>query len=276
MNELTYVIGFSSSNLSLPIESQWLYAAGVCEITFNGLKAWYKQIRREDFEGPQAEKNLADLQWLAPRVIAHDTATSLLSEAGPFLPTKFGTLFSSTERLKCFVHQHQREISAFLNCLQTRREWGIKVFVDWKILQDNLKDCSTNSTTSSSGANYLKNKLEQKRAEASSKSLVTESLVELHKVLCSCYESVVRRDVPKNAMLLDPSINVRNDWVSSHAILSNREDDGAIIRTTIWDRWPNCAQYSDAIKQAIRIDVTGPWPAYSFAPSLQIAEHQAA
>lgn len=274
MNDLTYVIGFSSSDLSLPMESHWLYAAGVCELNCEGLKAWYKQLQRDDFEGPQAEKNLADLQWLAPRVIAHDTATSLLSTAGPFLPTKFGTLFSSTDRLHQFVCHHRTEIDSFLKRIANQREWGIKVFIDWKVVQNALKASSTNDHSSSSGANYLKMKLEQKRVEALSKSLVSDCLAELHNVLGSCYEFVVRREVPKNASLLDQSINVNNDWISSHAILCNRDQDAASIRTAISKRWPSCTSYSAALLKSIRIDVTGPWPAYSFAPSLQIVDQQ--
>ncbi len=75
-----YLLGFSPASEPIKRDEQFLLnQLGVEQLTVGEISVWFTQIERAEFEGPVAEKNLADLQWLTPRVLAHESINSNLS-----------------------------------------------------------------------------------------------------------------------------------------------------------------------------------------------------
>src|ERR1019366_7794293 len=93
---------------------------------------------QEDFCGPEAERHMQQLDWVAPRAVRHEAVIEEVMASSPVLPVPFGTLFSSPEALSEFVEQHRGTMTAFLRRVADHGEWSVKGLFDRKQAQKSL------------------------------------------------------------------------------------------------------------------------------------------
>jgi hypothetical protein len=86
----------------------------------------------EDFCGEAAELRMQDLAWVGPRALQHEAVVEEVMRHSPVLPVRFGTLFSSQERLAEFLDQHGAVISEFLERVADQQEWSVRGLLDRK------------------------------------------------------------------------------------------------------------------------------------------------
>ncbi len=96
------------------------------------LCAVLSEVRLEDFCGGAAEQRMQDLAWLGPRALQHEVVVEEVMRHSPVLPARFGTLFSSPERLAEFVERHGATISQFLERVADQEEWSVRGLLDRK------------------------------------------------------------------------------------------------------------------------------------------------
>lgn len=101
-------------------------ARPVAALEHAGLTAVLSRVQLAEFRGPQGERNLADVGWLGPRALCHETVIEhFLSQAAVF-PLPFGTLFSSTAALRRELDARRERIEAALERTQDSREWAVQ------------------------------------------------------------------------------------------------------------------------------------------------------
>lgn len=283
MNEALYLLGFSpkliSSSEETVVAPQTSSSTGVdtnaprynshtlmlCELfEIEQLKvgptiAWYKRIDRTDFEGDVGEKNLADINWLTPRVMAHEEAVSQLSSQSAFFPSRFGTLFSSESSLYSFTKSASPRLLEFFTRVEGKREWGLKFFGDTaqaaKLIAK--RDGLIHDGSPMRGANYLKFKQLQRELSKSQSQFFDEAMGQAIAAIKASYpEHVVRpiRTVTKN--------ECHDELVGNLAVLVS---DLLTDSLAAWIKEWNDNSFPST---ALRVELTGPWPAYSFCPSL--------
>ena len=266
-----YLLGFSPSgtvrnhsDVSPTTSLDYATAAmlrhlGIERLDLANLSAWYKMIDRCDFEGDQGEKNLADIQWLTPRVIAHERVVAAISQQLPFYPSRFGTLFSSQSSLHSFATSVQAPLEGFFHRVAGKLEWGIKFYGDAMLAAEILakRDGIVQNGKPAGGANYLRLRQMQRERNASTQLLLTQSLEQARTQLQSRYQDIVSRP------LIASSVEAkREELIGNLAVLLSDHDSQTIVR---WGQdWNEC-QLS---RTGLRVEITGPWPAYSFCPSL--------
>ncbi|QYU67456.1 GvpL/GvpF family gas vesicle protein [Leptolyngbya sp. 15MV] len=86
------------------------------------LAALAADVDAAEFLGPDAEQRLADLQWLTPRALAHESLISKAMAHGPVLPMRFGTVFSSEHTLREALDRHAPAIADFLGQVEGHAE----------------------------------------------------------------------------------------------------------------------------------------------------------
>jgi hypothetical protein len=221
--------------------------------------AWYKRVDRTDFEGDIGEKNLANINWLTPRVMAHEEAVSQLSSQSAFFPSRFGTLFSTESSLYSFTKSATPRLLEFFACVAGKREWGLKFFGDTaqaaKLIAKRNGLIQDGSPIR--GANYLKFKQLQRELSKSQSQFFEEAMGQaIASVKDSFREHVIRpiRTITKS--------EGRDELVGNLAILVS---DLLTDYLAAWIKEWNEISFQST---ALRVELTGPWPVYSFCPSL--------
>jgi hypothetical protein len=97
---------------------------------FPDLCAVLSEVHLEDFCGEAAELRLQDLAWVGPRALQHEAVVEEVMRHSPVLPARFGTLFSSQERLAEFLDEHRAVISEFLERVADQEEWSVRGLLD--------------------------------------------------------------------------------------------------------------------------------------------------
>jgi hypothetical protein len=102
----------------------------VREPPLHGVCAVLSEVHLEDFCGEAAEVRLRDLAWVGPRALQHEAVVEEVMRHSPVLPVRFGTLFSSRERLGEFLDKHRAVISEFLERVADQEEWSVRGLLD--------------------------------------------------------------------------------------------------------------------------------------------------
>lgn len=98
--------------------------------SFPAAAAVLSTVSLEEFSGPSAERNMADLAWVGPRACRHEEVIEAVMRHSPVFPAHFGTLFSSAEALEKLIAMHSEAISHFLHHVAGQAEWAVKGFLD--------------------------------------------------------------------------------------------------------------------------------------------------
>ena len=268
-----YLLGFSQHSETM-VEPKLDYGTtamlkhlGVEHVAVAGLHAWYKLIDRSDFEGDQGERNLSDIQWLTPRVIAHERVVSALSHQLPFYPSRFGSLFSSKASLITFALNTRDTLKDYFQRIGKKLEWGLKFYGDTIRAAEILaqRDGILHQGKPQGGANYLKLRQLQRERNASKQSVLSESYEKAIASLQSNYIDIVVRPI-----VAAKSESKREEIVGNIALLVSQDESPDLIQ------WASDWNQTETLESALRIEVTGPWPAYSFCPSLSPEQIQEA
>jgi len=270
MNRAIYLIGFSQTDVDLSDELGWLIFAGVEFCDHESIRFWFKAMDRSDFEGPEAERNLANIEWLTPLVLAHDAAVSALSSQGPFYPARFGTLFSSEERVFELIAQVKPTLRTFLESLGGRREWGVKCFVNWANANTvfDLENATNVLPAPTSGTNYLKARQMKKVRDAAIQAWMIERLDLVRNYLQENFSDTYERSIPKSTDDEDKTEKPEREWVGNFALLARETDANALLNDIAQTGQPTIFGSISRSIDVLSFEMTGPWPAYSFSPSL--------
>jgi hypothetical protein len=109
---------------------------------FPDVCAVVSEVAVEDFCGPAAEVRMQQLAWLGPRACRHEEVVEEVMRRSPVLPARFGTLFSSLERLAEFLDKHREAISQFLDQVTDQEEWSVRGLLDRRQAGQDLMSAS--------------------------------------------------------------------------------------------------------------------------------------
>lgn len=214
-----------------------------------------------EFSGPSGESRMEDLAWVGPRACHHEAVIEGVMRHSPVLPARFGTLFSSLESLKKLLTKHYDTISEFLGRVADKEEWAVKGLLDRDKAREKLFStilaAHEGDLSSSPGTHYFQ---EQRiRAE------VEKELSTWLKVVLTRIASDIARhasDFSERRPLSQEVTGKDMDMVLNWAFLVPR-NAMAGFRAEI-DR-----ANSDQARQGLVFELSGPWPPYSFCPSLR-------
>jgi hypothetical protein len=266
-NSALYVYGFTLAGLvpetgvsaNLPI-------AGVDEPhppffrRSGAVAAVLSRVLQSDFCGSAGEKNLRDLAWLAPRACRHEAVLEQVLRLGAVLPARFGTLFSSTASLEGFMRQHETAMVRFLQRAHGQEEWALKGFfdqaraeADWLARRRSEEPSPPNSPP---GAAYLREQGRRIKAREALDDQLAEACGELWEELSSLVSEIVQRRI-----LVRETPDAAREMVLNWALLlpaaAAADFRGRIERAN-----------AEKNRGGLALEVSGPWPPYSFCPVL--------
>jgi hypothetical protein len=231
--------------------------------TYQDLAAVWSPVPVEDFCGPAAEERLRDLTWIGPRVIRHQEVVAGVMRHSPVLPVRFGTIFASLANLEKVLQRHSGTIAACLERLTDQEEWAVKGMLDRPGAKDKLFSLKLAREAESlealaPGKRYF----EEQRLRAACDQELQRWLQEVCREVWIGLRDYAA-EIQERRLLSRKTTGSDQDMAWNWALLIPRQAVGG-FQARIQDI---NAQYGD---RGLRVEVTGPWPPYSFCPALDM------
>ncbi|MFE1994341.1 GvpL/GvpF family gas vesicle protein [Streptomyces parvulus] len=212
------------------------------------LVAVVSRVPEADFGEEALRAHLEDLDWLAGTARAHQQVIDALTAVTTPLPLRLATVFRDDSGVRTMMERREDAFRRTLDRLEGRVEWGVKVFVEAEPERPAAAEPAPRPVT---GRDYLRRRREQSRAGEDLWTRAEGFATGLHSTLSSLADDA-RLHAPQNPRLSGAA--GRN--VLNAAYLVRRDASEEFVERV--DRTKDDAP-------GIRVELTGPWAAYSFA-----------
>jgi Gas vesicle synthesis protein GvpL/GvpF len=196
---------------------------------------------------------LAELEAIAR---AHHGVVAAVAACTPTLPFRLATVHSSDDRVAEVLRREYRRFCETLDRLVGRVEVGLKIYVDRAGAP--AGDMFATEETGASGAarvgrDYLRYRREQRDRREQAWQRATSTAEQMDAVLAGLAFERRQHRTQSAELSAGPGENVYN---AAYLVDAGRADELAA-----------CARRLSAENPHVRIEITGPWPPYSFAAS---------
>ncbi|MBF0660852.1 GvpL/GvpF family gas vesicle protein [Rhodococcus sp. (in: high G+C Gram-positive bacteria)] len=222
-----------------------------------GLTAVVGTVPLDGFGEAALAHNLEDMEWLEHVARAHDAVVADLSRQAPVVPLRLATVCLEDERVRELLTEHREQFSSALALVRGRTEWGVKAFADRKELTRAAAESRTEEGVSGSGTAYLQRRRAQLTAQESVERDAAARAEEIHDRLLR-KAAAGRRGAPT-----DPALSGSHEWMllnGTYLVDDDRADELRAEVEELGSQFPG-----------IRLEMSGPWPPYSFAGAERIS-----
>jgi hypothetical protein len=214
-----------------------------------GLAAYAGDVPTSEFGEPAVRRNLESLDWLAGAARAHDAVVRAAVARGATIPVRLVTLFSDDGSVRELLRDRASDFEAALGRLDGRTEWGVKVY-GAEPEQAEEQAPASGETASNPGTSYLLRRRAARIERERRVRAATEHVDRLH------------------ARLTAHSVAERLHGLGGAVA---REGEGTLLLNGAYlVENKRFAEFNDAVNAErgpgdVRVQLTGPWPPYSFA-----------
>lgn len=226
--------------------------AQVRPLEVDGLVAVVSPVDLAEYGEQALRRNLEDLAWLERVAREHHRVAGALARFGPVVPARLATVHRDESGLRAELAQRSADLVAALDRVDGRSEWGVKAYAVTAAPATDVADPGASTmATAGAGRAYLQRRREQLAASESAERAATGAAEQVHAVLTRHAEAG-RLYAPQDRGLS----GVAEPMVLNGAYLVRKEAarDFPRLVEALAERHP-----------AVRLELTGPWPPYSFA-----------
>ena len=223
-------------------------------ISVGGLAAVVGDVPLAEFGESALRRNFEDLAWLEATARAHHQVIDALGREGPLVPMRLATVYASDAGVTAMLDERAADFLASLSRISSRQEWGVKAYATRQPEGGSRTAPRTARSTGAAagaGAAYLKRRRDELSARDQAREDTTASAEAIHARL-SRLSAETRLHPPQAPQLT----GVRAQMILNAAYLLDEERSGEFAGavTALAQQHP-----------AVRLELTGPWPPYSFA-----------
>ncbi|MER6978482.1 GvpL/GvpF family gas vesicle protein [Streptomyces carpinensis] len=242
--------------LGAPLQAQLTGVAGAPAkmLTHHGLVAVVSEVPERDFSEEPLRTHLEDLDWLAATARAHQGVIDALTVVTTPLPLRMATVFRDDSGVRSMIESREEHIRATLERLQGRVEWGVKVYLETEQPQEAEASPAETGPKAASGRDYLRRRRQQTMAREDVWQKAETFATRLHEKL-SAFAEDSRLHAPQNATLSGAA--GRNVLNAAYLVPRGHSEEFVELVDRTKDDAPG-----------LRVELTGPWAAYSFAGEL--------
>jgi hypothetical protein len=233
--------------------------AAVELIAVSGLAAVVSRVPLASYGEESLTEHLTDATWTAVRAMRHQQVVEHFSRRTSVVPLRFGTIYLQLDGVERMLTERKKELADTIDRLRGREEWGINLFCDRKILatvidslSPRLRELAEQSATASPGQSYLmRKKIEALRTDECRVELnhIASEVDDTFRALC---------DDAKRLRILKVEATEHGELIAKFAFLIKRSSFEEFRATA--ERLARKHEQS-----GVRLELTGPWPAYNFA-----------
>jgi hypothetical protein len=212
-----------------------------------GLVAVVSAVDLAEYGEEPLRGNLENLEWLEATARAHHDVIDAVAEAGPVVPMQLATVYRGEDRVAAMLAERRDDFQAVLERIRGRVEWGIKVYVPDPA---GAAVPTAGSGSERPGAAYLQRRRSELSAREDARAAAASSAEEIHAELAGLAAAATLHKPQHSQLTGRPEPMILNG-----AYLVDYERASAF----------SAAAYDLAGRRsAVRLELTGPWPPYSF------------
>jgi hypothetical protein len=223
-------------------------------VTAVSLSAVVGTVRLDEFGQEALRRNLEDLDWLAAKARAHDAVVTAIAGSRPVIPVRMTTIYLDDGRVRQLLESRHDEFDAALRRVSGRVELGVKAYADPKGLMAQDDSVQAESGDRRSGTAYL---LRRRRELTSQEEAYRLAAAEADRIHATLMQHAVDG---KRKPATDRSLSGREEWTVLNGTYLVDSDAVDVFRETV--------ARLDRATPRITLEITGPWPPYSFAADL--------
>ncbi len=233
--------------------------AGIELVAMEALTAIASRVPLATYSEVPLTKHLTDPTWTAARAMRHEHVVEHFAKRTGVAPLRFGTIYLERAGIERMLLEKEKDLVEIIGRLRGREEWGVNVHCDPAKLMagitsisSRLRDLAKQAEESSPGQAYLM----QKKIAA---LRVDEARAEISRVVDEVEKTLrASSDDGKRLRVLKVEATEFGELKAKFAFLIKQsafEDFRAAAE--------ELARENEAV--GIRLELTGPWPAYNFA-----------
>ncbi|MFD7707232.1 GvpL/GvpF family gas vesicle protein [Streptomyces sp. NPDC059786] len=251
MNGLRYVYAVCRP-FDAPLQAQVTGVAGapVGQLPHHGLVAVVSTVPERDFAEEPLKRHLEDLDWLSDTARGHQSVIDALTAVTTPLPLRLATVFRDDSGVRTMLERREETLRRTLDRLDGRVEWGVKIYAE-----SGGGQRAAAPARPASGRDYLLQRRRRNQAHDEMWERAEKFAGRLHDLLSGRAEDSRLHPPQNSALSRESGRNVLNA-----AYLVSRADSEAFVELV--DRTKDEETADGA---GLRVELTGPWAAYSFA-----------
>jgi hypothetical protein len=219
-----------------------------------GLMAVVADVALSTYGESALRRNLEDLAWLEATARAHHRVIEAVGQLAPVLPMGLATVYSDDAGVKTMLAERGDDFRQALRRIGARREWGVKAY-DVPPSETGRAPAGAAAGPAAAGAGTGAAYLQRRRSELSAhKDARRAALLSAQQVHCELSRLAAenRMHAPQAPQLT----GTRQPMILNAAYLldDGQGDDFAAAVSALAEQYPG-----------LRLELTGPWPPYSFA-----------
>lgn len=217
-------------------------------VSHRGLDAVVSHVDLAEFGEEGLRRNLEDLAWLERVARRHDDVVQAVARQGPTAPLRLATICLDDEGVRRRLDEWHDAISAALDRVQGRSEWGVKVLA---LSRPETEPAGEAHGEPGSGAAYLRRKKQESEQRARTEE---EALLEADEVYdrLAQHAAAGRRLQPQ-----DPRLSGLQGAMTLNAAFLVEDHHSVAFSDVVDELMATMPEGS--------LHVAGPWPPYSFA-----------
>lgn len=219
-------------------------------------------ISKATWKPTSLNKQIKEADWVARRVKEHECVVEEVMRNQPTLPVKFLTLFKSEKSLLNTLNPHLPELDHYLEYIQDKEEWALKVYCNKSQGLKHLLEIDTHlkemhcKTFRAPGEQYLHTKRMQELADEGLKNALKEIIQEIYEALIpSAVEGITLKVHEKKITQRIEDMLFNGVFLISKQMLRAFKEEVEDLKEG-YRQW------------GLLFELTGPWPTYNFCPSL--------
>lgn len=230
------------------------------KIQVNEIDGLASLVSLDEYGHPTIDKNIEDLSWLKTKAETHMDILQSIMKHSMIIPMKFCTIFYNNEKIKNVLEENYDQFYSALTYLADKEEWSFKVYLNKKEFTEkyleNLKN-QVNVAPVSKGAAYFK----KQKIESEMKEQIEREIDKFAQVIYNELEQLyINHKLNKN--IGSEITGKKDEMILNVSVLI---DDKAKEKMINYVNKKN----NQIISDCMYIECIGPWPPYSFNPSLQ-------
>ena len=227
-------------------------------VTANDLAALCSPVPLDTYGEEALAERLSDATWTAVRAMRHETVVEYVAKRVSLVPLRFGTIYLERAGIERMLTENGRELAQLLERLRGREEWGVNVYADRATLlasitsvSPRLREMVQQAESASPGQAYLM----QKKIEA---MRVDEVRAALNDIIDSIEKKLSEQvDDARRLRILKVEATEHGELKGKFAFLVKRSE---------FEEFRDAAERlaEEHLAAGVRLELTGPWPAYNF------------
>ncbi|MDH6624579.1 hypothetical protein M2271_002383 [Streptomyces sp. LBL] len=217
----------------------------------HGLAVVVSHVPERDFAEEPLHRHLEDMDWLTATARAHQGVIDALTVVTTPLPLRLGTVFRDDSGVRVMIEAREDAFRRTLDRLHGRVEWGVKVYAEPEEPAKKTDSVEARPEKATSGRDYLRQRRTRVRSREERWQQAESFATRLHETL-STHAEDSRLHAPQNPTLSGvPGQNLLN---AAYLVPRSESEEFVELVDRTKDDIPG-----------MRVELTGPWAAYSFA-----------